>query len=406
MSMPALGPGNGDVAYRMQGLRHTPVEIALDESVPAGTLLRLWLLAAVPAFVVWAVFSFLALLVFAASEPSVFDSGTPGDGLFSAGSMLAFLLFWTVLLAARVDEPIAEWKTLLEDRWQGADSAYAAIYGTLRRRGIPVAANAVRVRSDLLAPEVLNNRLEITDRAYRVNVTVFPYGSSLYLGWTTWRGGRGATLLGHFLKDLAGGMFGRCVPIGRMLRTERARALREAVHAAVREGAEAAAQGAVVPLAPAFGAEVPVCDLRTRATPPAYGPPSAYGPPQSGPMPSGYAPGTYPPDAFAPPATSPTPPPTAPASGTPAFSGSPGPGVPASVAPPAGSPESGTPDVSGSPTSGTPAFSAVSIGSPVSGVPASGSPDPDGPASGEVHTGSAAEQASPADKRGDSTPPV
>jgi hypothetical protein len=311
MSMAAPGPGNGDLAYRMQSLRHTPVEIALDESVPVWSLIRLWLWAAVPAFIIWAAFAFLALLVFVASEPSLFSATTPGDGLLSVGSLLSFIVFWVVLLAARIDEPIAEWKTLLEDRWQDADSGYAAIYGTLRRRGIPVEAHAVRVRSDLLPPEVVNNRLQITDRNYQIHVSVFAYGSSLYLGWTMWRSRRGATLIGHFLKDLVGGMFGRAGSINQMVRTERVRALREAVHAAVREGAEVAAQGLVVPMAATFGAEVPVRDLRAQAQQPAhppagYGPHPGYGPP---PMPgpgyptaapgphSGYAP---PPSAAAP----------------------------------------------------------------------------------------------------------
>ncbi|BCJ41323.1 hypothetical protein GCM10010168_89170 [Actinoplanes ianthinogenes] len=334
MSTASLGPGNGDVAYRMQGLRHTPVELGLEESVPAGTLVRLWLWAAVPSFVVWAVFAFLALLVHVASEPSPFGGDTPGDGVFAVGSLLSFIVFWVVLLAARVDEPVAEWRTLLEDRWQAADSAYAAIYGTLRRRAIPVEAHAVRIRTDLLAPEAVNNRLEITDRSYQVHVTVFPYGSSLFLGWTMWRGRRGATLLGHFVKDLVGGMFGRVGPINPMLRGERVRALREAVHGAVREGAEVAAQGLVVPLTATFGAEVPVQDLRAQA---AYGPPPGYGPPVPGPMPSGYAPG-----AFTAPPAGPTP-----ASAAPAF-GMPAPGAPAEPAPTPAEPAP-TPAGSGAP---------------------------------------------------------
>ncbi|WP_436528148.1 adhesin [Actinoplanes sp. HUAS TT8] len=336
MSMPALGPGNGDVAYRMQGLRHNPVELGLDESVPVWTLLRLWLSAAVPALVVWAVFAFLALFVRAVSEPNAFSENTPGDEVFAIGSLLSFIIFWVVLLSARVDESVAEWKALIEDRWQSADSAYAAIYGTLRRRGIPVEADAVRVRSDLLPPEVINNRLMITDRNYQIFISVFPYGSSLYLGWTMARGRRGVTLLGHFLRDLVGGMSGRGGSVDRMLRTERVRALREAVHSAVREGADVAAQGLLVPAGAVFGAEVPVRDLRARVAPayaPHPGPHPGAGPAQhnampsqSGPMPvpsgpvsappgpvsampaPGPMPGYAAPDSYAPPQQSTTPP--------------------------------------------------------------------------------------------------
>jgi len=250
-----------DIAYRMQTLRYRPVEIGLDEGVPLATLVRLFVWAFVASFLVSAVFFALFAVVYAFSDTSDVDSGRPGSGLLLAGSMLSFLVFWLVLLAARVDEPIAEWKTLIEDRFAAADSTYAAVYGTLRGRGIPVEVAAERVRSEVLGREVVNNRLVITERSYTVFVTVFPYGTSLYTGWTMSRRRRGATILGHFLADLAGGLAGRSGSVDQMLRTERVRAMREAVHAAVREGAETAVKGVEVPLTAAFGQDLPVYDL-------------------------------------------------------------------------------------------------------------------------------------------------
>ncbi|WP_157441537.1 adhesin [Actinoplanes awajinensis] len=370
----AMGPGNGDVAYRMQGLQAGPQEIGAEESVSVSTLIRLWLWAAVPAFVLWAFFVFLALLVHAASEPTLFSADTPGDGVFSVGSLLSVIVFWVVLLAARIDEPVAGWHTLLEDRWQGADSAYAAVYGTLRRRGVPVETTAGRLRSDLLPPEAVNNRLLIHERGYQIQITIFPYGSSLYLGWTLTRSRRGVILIGHFLKDLVGGMFGRVTPALAMLRTERVRALREAVHSAVREGAEVATQGIVVPVASAFGQEVPVQDLRAQAVHQGYGPPPAgYGPPPTGyadpnaygPPPTGYA---DPSGAYGPPPGGPQAgygpqpgyAPTGPVSGVPASappsSAPPAPGghAPTAFAPPPSTPSSpSTVPTSGAPAPGT-----------------------------------------------------
>jgi len=304
MSMPGepprqwatVGPGSGDVAYRMQGLRYGGVELALDESVSVLTVLRLWVGAAVSAFVVWTVFAFLAVLVAIGSDTPSFSGEIPGSGLFLLGSILSFVVFWVVLLVSRIDEPIAEWKTLVEDRYQAADSAYASIFGTLRRRGFPLNATAVRIRSDLLAPEAVNNRLQIQERSYSVYVSVFPYGSSLYLGWMMWRSRRGAVLIGHFLKDLVGGMLGRTGSINQMLRTEHVRAMREAVHAAVREGAEVAMQGTVVTLAATFGQEVPVQDMRTGFLAQGHGPAANLAPmPSHAPAPGSQTPVSGPP---------------------------------------------------------------------------------------------------------------
>jgi uncharacterized protein YbjQ (UPF0145 family) len=270
----------GDLAYRMQTLRYRPVEIGLDEGVPLTTLVRLFVWAFVTSFLVSVVFFVLFAIVYAFSDTGPFDTALPGSGLLLAGSVLSFLAFWVVLLVARIDEPIAEWKALIEDRFAAADSTYAAIYGTLRGRGIPVEASAERVRSDVLGREIVNNRLVITERSYSVFITVFPYGTSLYTGWTMWRRRRGATILGHFLKDLVGGFAGRAGAVNQMLRTERVRAMREAVHAAVREGAEAAVQGVEVPLTAAFGQDLPVYDLSapTGQAPVPPAPPAPSGP--------------------------------------------------------------------------------------------------------------------------------
>ncbi|MEV6348468.1 adhesin [Actinoplanes sp. NPDC051851] len=362
----AVGPGSGDVAYRMQGLRHGPVEISLDEAVSLRTLLRLWVQAAVAAFVVWAFFLFLALFV-------VLFAGADGYDPTIGGGFLAFLIFWVVLLASRVEEPITEWKALIEDRYATADSVYAAVYGTLRRRGVPVDATAVRIRSDLLASEAINNRLVITDGAYQINITIFPYGSGLYLGWTMRRTRRGVILIGHFLRDLAAGMTGRTPAITELLQVERVRAMREAVHAAVREGADVAIQGVSVPLAATFGGEVPVHDFRTATAPPPGAPgapgvpgvPGAPGAPGVPGVPG--APGVPPEFAYQqqaayqpPPPPGPVPPPAAPAPAAP---------VPAAAAPAPSAPAPASSEQA-APGSAAPNTAPPSPGAPVSGPPA------------------------------------
>nr|WP_221380625.1 adhesin [Actinoplanes polyasparticus] len=254
----AAGPAGGDVPYRIRSLGYGAIEMKLSESVPLAALFKLWLIAAVSSVVVFMFFLVIWVAAFA-------DSAAEGDaklGVLSTGTFLAFATFWAVLLLSRTDEPIDEWKTLVENKHEAATSAYAAIYASLRRRRIPVNAAAMRIRSDVLAPEVVNNRLVINERSYTVYTSVFPYGTSLYIGWMMWRSRRGATLIGQLLKDLIGSMLGRTGSINQMLRTERVRAMREAVHTAVREGADVAIQGIRVSLPQTFGHDIPVQDLR------------------------------------------------------------------------------------------------------------------------------------------------
>jgi hypothetical protein len=292
----AAGPGGGDTAYRTQSLKYTPIELSLDESVPWQVLFRLWLTAAVVSWIVFMVFFLLWLITGGAKSSNTDAFGTsssPNFGLVAIGALVSFIVFWIVLLLSRLPEPIAEWKVLLEEKAGAAEYAYAAIYGSLARRRIPVSAVPSRVRSDVLTREIVNNRLVISERGYVAYATVFAYGTSLYVGWTMWRNRFGAQLIGAFLKDLIGGMFGRTGMINQMLRTEKVRAMREAVHSAVREGVEVAIQGIEVPIASTFGYEVPIQDLTVPAPQPTPPAPQPFAP--QPPMPQPHPPMAQPP---------------------------------------------------------------------------------------------------------------
>lgn len=264
----AAGPAGEDIAYRTQSLKFSGVELALDESVPLMTLFRLWLYAAVASWAVFLLFFVLAILDLLVSlgpgSGSSSGSADSSQGMSSVtvliviGWLLAFVVFWLVLLAVRIQEPVAEWKTLIEGKAAAAESSYAAIFHSLARRRIPVGVSASRIRSDVLTAESVNNRLLITERSYVAYVSVFAFGTSLYVGWTMWRSRRGVTLVGQFVKDLIGGLLGRGGIVNQMLRTERVRAMREAVHSAVREGVDAAVAGVSMPIAATFGYEIPI----------------------------------------------------------------------------------------------------------------------------------------------------
>lgn len=259
----AAGPTAGNLSYRTQNLKFEDIEVKLNEAVPWQSILKLLSLS-------WAVsaavfFGFLVLWGIAALA-SVSNGSAPDGTLLTIGYVLSGIVFWVVLLMTQLTEPIAEWKTLLEDKYLAATSAYAAIYGALRRRHYPVLVTAMRIRSDVFSPEVVNNRLVITDGgSYVAYVSVFGYGTSLYVGWMMWRNRRGYVLIGHFIKDVVGSLLGRTSPIHQMLRTEKPRAMREAIHSAVREGVEVAVRGIEVTMVSTFGQDVPIQNLSAPA---------------------------------------------------------------------------------------------------------------------------------------------
>jgi hypothetical protein len=137
-----------------------------------------------------------------------------------------------VLLCSKVTEPIGEWRALLADRARHAESYYRIIAAVLRRRELPIALGPQLRRIQLRTPgRPVKHMIVLSENEYQVYVTVFPYGTSLYVGWQMWRRRSGAQLIKRGLIDRV--TAANLVTV--MLRTDRARAVREAVHLACRE---------------------------------------------------------------------------------------------------------------------------------------------------------------------------
>jgi len=228
--------GDGDTTYLEKTLRHTPTDLLLDDRVD-GTLIRAaWrrsIRLALGSF-----FVFVFIWVFTGGLAGVFhgDDWDENDSnpLLIVGIVLAVIVFvisWIVFLAGEKQEAISEWSTLLAGKAAAADSVYSHIAGRMRERQLPI-QNYVERRTRT-AFGTTGNRLVLADGYHFVYVSVFGYGTSLYLGWTMWRVRRGSVLLGQYLGGSSGGS--RLDPIGRILNLERLKAMREAVHAICRE---------------------------------------------------------------------------------------------------------------------------------------------------------------------------
>jgi hypothetical protein len=272
--LPGWSGGDGNAAYLDKTLRHGPMEVYFDESVSWRSVAMLWFRAAMLAF---AVFVFMLLLALAGGS----------TGMIGTGSFLSFVVFWLIFLITKLDEPIGEWRVVLADRAAAAPSVYNAIKGKLAERRLPIRDIQVRrTRTDISS---VNSRMLLIDGDYHVYVSVFDYGTSLYLGWMMWRTRRGATLVGRFIADLFPSATGRLDPIDRMLRTERPRAMREVVHALCREGLHVAVEQIVVP----DGDALPEGSTQHGALPPHHSAPTPVpNPPAPQYQPDGRAPWT------------------------------------------------------------------------------------------------------------------
>jgi hypothetical protein len=221
-------PFDADAVYLQKTLRHEPMEIGLDDSVSPG-ILRILVLRALLASLV--VLIPLGLIGVAKA------AGGGGDTLLVLAFLVSIVVFWAVLLRSKATEPIGEWRTLLPNRAGQSESYFRMINAVLQRRELPIAAVKLRGIQLNIEDRPVKHTIELSENEYRTYVTVFPYGTSLYVGWQMWRRRPGAQLIKRMLVDL----FKGADLVTVMLRTDRARAMREAVHLACREAVYAPA---------------------------------------------------------------------------------------------------------------------------------------------------------------------
>ncbi|WP_285567337.1 MULTISPECIES: hypothetical protein [unclassified Streptomyces] len=238
--LPGRRGDDGEAARAVASLLHREVEVSFDDAVRGKVFLSLWLRAAAVAFGVLLLFCFVGLITLAGDPQS-------GLGIMGIGLQIAMIAFVAVFLASRTAEPVGEWRVLLDgeaEEEQRAESAYAGIARAVRERRLPVEPVFRRIRTAGAHPRV-THRMVLRDGSYVAYLSVFAYGSSVYLGWVMWRSRRGTEVVGRVLADFAAD-FGGADPEKAAMRAEAPRALREALHAAALEGLSVAVDGCVV----------------------------------------------------------------------------------------------------------------------------------------------------------------
>jgi hypothetical protein len=183
-----------------------------------------------------------------------------GTGSTVFGIVLCLAAFGVELFLPR-ERRLAEWQALVDRRAPLAESAYGVVFQALRTREVPGEVRPQRVRYE----GMVRNCLAVRRGPYRVQVSTYAFGADLVVGWTLWRRQLPAQAVLRWLTAAVAAQAPLDEPV---------RALADLVHAAVREGVAAAEAGREVPLAEAFGHDLPVEDGAPEpAAPPPVRPP-------------------------------------------------------------------------------------------------------------------------------------
>jgi hypothetical protein len=171
-------------------------------------------------------------------------TATPSPGVNGFGYFLMVILFLLNLALTlsfwflRVPIQLSEWKLTVDGKAAAAPMVFSHIAAVLYERGTPIAP--MRVERFQLPGTGTRDYLELHSDIFYGYVACFAYGQDLYIGWTFWSKISPIRYVFMFLARLWQSLINRGSDLYIALRYDSARALRETIHSATREGVDVA----------------------------------------------------------------------------------------------------------------------------------------------------------------------
>jgi hypothetical protein len=145
------------------------------------------------------------------------------------------LTFWLL----KVPIQLSEWKFSVDRQGAAAPQVFNHIGAVLRERRTPLDSLQVQ-RLSLPGERGVRDYLELKSTIFYGYVACFPYGDDLYVGWTFWVRISPFRYVLMFIARIWQSIFGKGNDLYASLRFDTARAMRETMHSAVREGIDIA----------------------------------------------------------------------------------------------------------------------------------------------------------------------
>ncbi len=266
----ATGATEQNVVYLGNRLmyRHDAEEIdpVRSPTVIAQLVLQMFLFIAGPALLTFGVgiaAGILTVINAVASNPLTGALGSLARIVFVLGFLATFVA-WVIAWFRTVPIRNAEWIMFLDDKGPAAPAVFAHVTGAFQRRRTP--ADAVRVKRVPLPGGGHRDMLEVRYGVFMGYITAYGFGSDLHIGWvyywhlSLWR----YLLLG--IGNLLNGLRGRQTEVHVLARYEPAKTMREALHAAAREGVDVAADATPAAVGLGLPTGVPVDPVAAAAS--------------------------------------------------------------------------------------------------------------------------------------------
>jgi hypothetical protein len=188
---------------------------------------------------IWWLGAFIGVIVLVLF--SLVHAGTVGVVLFGLAAGVVGLTLAICYWFLKIPIQLSEWKFSLDRRADAAPLVFNHIAEVLKQRRTPLDSLLVR---NLNLPGVGNrDYLELRTGMFYGYVACFPYGDDLFVGWTFWVQISPIRHLFMFIARMWQNITGKGNDLYQSLRYDDARAMRETMHSAAREGIDVATSG-------------------------------------------------------------------------------------------------------------------------------------------------------------------
>jgi hypothetical protein len=171
-------------------------------------------------------------------------------------AVLTTAVCWVIAWFRRVPIRNAEWIMYLDDKAPSAPAVFAHVTAAFERRATP--AETVRVKRVAIPGGKHRDMLEVRYGVFTGYVTAYEFGNDLHIGWVYfWQ----LSIVRYVLlaiSNLLNGLRGRQTEVHVLARYEPAKTMREALHAAAREGVDLAGSASLRLTGSAMPTNVPV----------------------------------------------------------------------------------------------------------------------------------------------------
>jgi MFS family permease len=142
--------------------------------------------------------------------------------------------FWLL----KIPVQLSEWKISVDNKAAAAPMFFDHIAWVLSGRAVPL--DSLQVRRLSLPGDGVRDYLELRSGLFNGYVACFPYGQDLYVGWTFWITLSPFRYVCMIIARIWQSLFNRGNDLYTSFRYDSARAMRETMHSAAREGVDVA----------------------------------------------------------------------------------------------------------------------------------------------------------------------